>query len=66
MSIEMTPHRMRRADDREEVRIRQAAWEHFRETLGTSTTQFDALMGALDVYRLHLTLLAIKRMGVGG
>lgn len=59
------PHRLRRAEDREEVQIRLRVWDVFLEELGHGTTH-SALMRSLDSYRAELGVLALKRLGVGG
>jgi hypothetical protein len=59
------PHRLRRAEDREEMDIRLRVWEHWL-TAFTAVTPHAALMQALDEYHRELGILAVKRLGMTG
>jgi hypothetical protein len=56
------PHRLRRAEDFAEVRIRIDVWTRWLAAFAQETPHA-ALMHALDDYRRELTLLAVKRCG---
>ena len=56
------PHRLRRAEDFEEIRIRSEVWNRWL-TAFAQETPHAALMLALDDYKRELTLLAVKRCG---
>lgn len=55
---------LRRAEDHEEARIRQIAWDCYTQALVGGMTPWDAVMAALDSYKRELMVLAVKRMGV--
>lgn len=59
------PHRLRRAEDREEQEIRVRVWECWLVAFAQGSPHA-ALMQALDEYRRELGLLALRRLGVGG
>lgn len=56
------PHRLRRAEDHAEFRIRTDVWNRW-VTAFAQESPHAALMHALDDYRRELTLLAVKRCG---
>jgi hypothetical protein len=58
------PHRLRRADDREEIRIRTKVFDRWLAAFAQDTPH-GALMVALDEYKRELTLLALRRVGMG-
>jgi hypothetical protein len=64
------PHRMRRAEDRDELAIRARVWACFQVALAKSEPACDdghaALMLALDWYKYELGILAVKRLGMTG
>ena len=63
------PHRLRRAEDTEDLRIREAAWQSFKAAalpLFIHDNLRPALMAALDEYRRELGVMALRRLGVGG
>ena len=59
------PHRLRRAEDREELEIRARVWNCWLVAFAQESPHA-TLMQALDEYRRELGLLALRRLGVGG
>ena len=59
------PHRLRRAEDREELEIRIRVWQAYCAALAEGTPHA-ALMTALDEYRRELGILALRRLGIQG
>ena len=57
-------HRLRRAEDREEIRIRAKVYDRWL-TAFAQNSPHGALMIALDEYKRELGILAIKRLGMG-
>lgn len=66
-SLDIPPggHRMRRAEDHEEMQIRLRVLAVWTEAYA-SESPARALWAALDAYKQELGLLALRRLGVGG
>lgn len=59
------PHRLRRAEDRQEIEVRIRVWQAYCAALAEGTPHA-ALMTALDEYRRELGILALRRLGIRG
>lgn len=57
-------HRLRRADDKDEIRLRSECWMEFESLTASGLTPFEALIGTLDKYRIGLAAIALRRIGV--
>lgn len=57
------PQRLRRAEDREDVEIREQVFQHWLSAFARESPHA-ALMAALDQYRRELTIRAVRRYGV--
>ncbi len=59
------PHRLRRAEDLEDLEIRERVFQRWLMAMGQESPR-RALMVALDDYKQELAILAVRRLGLDG